>query len=510
MSDGTFYITTPIYYPNGEPHLGHAYTTICADAVARFHRLAGNRTWLLTGTDQHGQKMDNTAKELGVEPAALADEMTAKFKDYFAEIGISNDDFIHTRQPRHVEAVTKMVEQLQANGDVYAGSYSGWYDEGEEAFVTETDAKANDYKSEVSGRPLVKYEEPTYFFKLGKYVPKLVEHIEANPSFIQPDSRRNKILQDLKDLDKVGDLSITRSSLKWGTPMPGDAGHVLYVWVDALPNYYTALDSDDKREAFWPADVHLIGKEILWFHTVYWPCILMSLGLPLPKQVYAHGWWTSEGRKMSKSLGNFVGLSELREVTERFGLDAVRYYMLRAAPFGSDLDWQRDELTRAYTELATVVGNGLNRVLTRTGKYREGVVPSRDGATPQDDELLAAAHALGDEVAEAWTELRLQDAVTLPVELARKMNAYIDQTEPFKLAKDESQSARLDAVLATATAALYQTLVALLPVLPSKAAAGLEQLGVEVAGRTFDDLRQSAPTAGHQLGAGSPLFPGLD
>ena len=361
MADGTFYISTPIYYPSGEPHLGHAYTTVCADAAARFARLAGRDTFFLTGTDEHGQKMVTEAAKLGVTPGELAESMMARFRDFFAEIRIGNDDFIRTTEPRHENAVQEIVRTMQENGDVYKGSYSGWYDVGQEEYVTEANAKVRDYKSEVTGRPLERQEEETYFFKLTKYVPKLIEHIEQNPGFIQPDARRNKVLQDLKG--DVGDLSISRTSLTWGVPMPGDEKHVLYVWVDALSNYISALGygsgDQGKFGRYWPADVHLIGKEILWFHTVYWPCILMSLGLPLPRRVVAHGWWVSEGKKMSKSMGNFIGLEELRGVIGHYGLDALRYYLLRAAP-------------RQRPRLA---GGRASSVLPRTGK--------RPGKRPQ-------------------------------------------------------------------------------------------------------------------------------
>lgn len=512
MPDNTFYITTPIYYPSGEPHLGHAYTTICAEVVARFHRLKGDDTFFLTGTDEHGQKMVTEAQKRGIEPAALADEMMAKFRGYFDEIGITYDDFIRTSEKRHEDAVAQIVRRMQDNGDIYLGSYSGWYDLGQEEFITETDAKANDYKSAISGRPLSKYEEPSYFFKLTKYVPRLIEHIEVNPRFIQPEARRNKVLTDLRA--GVSDLSISRSSLAWGVPMPGDPKHVVYVWIDALSNYITALgfaSADESRyRRYWPG-VHLIGKEILWFHTVYWPAMLMSLGQPLPVSVFAHGWWTAAGRKMSKSLGNFIGLDELRRVTDYYGLDALRYYLLRVAPFGSDLDWQFDELHKAYTELANVLGNGLNRVLKMTGKYRDGILPdAAPGTTQFDHPLIEQGARLAGEMAKAYEELRLQDVVTLPLELARAMNAYIEATEPFRLAKDESQRARLDAVLAHSAVAIYRVLVALLPVMPLKAAEGLAQLNVDPVGGSFDDLMANPPRPGHRLGAGEPLFPRKD
>ncbi len=519
MADGTFYITTPIYYTNGEPHIGHVYTSLAADSVARFHRLAGDDTFFLTGTDEHGQKIAREAEARGITPQQLVDDMAGAFQAYFDDkLNLTNDDFIRTTQPRHKQAVTRVLEQLLASDDIYLGSYSGWYDAGEEAFVSETDAKASDFKSPVSGRDLEKYEEASYFFRLSKYLPKLVEYYEQNPGAIRPEARYNEVLSKLrmglKD-ETIGDLSISRSTFDWGVPLPNDPKHVAYVWVDALTNYASALgfksDDDSKYKTFWPCDVHLIGKDILWFHTVYWPCLLMALGERPPTCVYAHGWWTSGGKKMSKTLGNFIDTATLDTAADEIGWDAIRFHMLRAAPFGSDLDWTDDGLKKSYAELANVLGNGLNRVIKMTGKYRDGLVPDRTpGATQQDDDALAASHAIADDMARAWAELRLQDAATLPIELARAMNVYIDQTEPFKLAKDEQQAARLDAVLATATTMAYRALVALLPILPEKATAGLTQMGVDVGGRTLDDLMQSPPTPGHQLGGGEPLFPRLD
>src|SRR3954454_6314576 len=290
MSDRkSFYISRPIYYPNGEPHLGHVYTTFCADTIARYHRLRGDDTFLLTGTDEHGIKMVKTAAAQKIEPRELADQMAAIFENTFKEFHVTNDDFIRTSSDRHKSGVTEIVRRLLANGDIYLGGYEGWYDEGQEEFVTETEAKERNFLA-FNRKPLVRYSEPTYFFKLKKYAPRVQEYIESHPDFIQPVARRNEVLSKLKQ--GVEDLSISRATLKWGIPLPHDPGHVLYVWIDALSNYITALgyasDNEDLFKKFWPADVHLIGKEILWFHTVYWPAILFSLGLPLPKQVYAH------------------------------------------------------------------------------------------------------------------------------------------------------------------------------------------------------------------------------
>src|SRR4051812_16104009 len=373
-----FYVTTPIYYPNGEPHLGSIYTTVSCDVLARYHRLKGEETFFLTGTDEHGTKMAKAAAAQNLEPKALADRYADLFKDVWRELKITNDDFIRTTDERHKVQVARIVEQLVASGDIYQGAYQGWYDEGQEEFVTETEAKTREYKSAISGKPLTRYSEPSYFFRLSKYVPQILKHIEKNPHFIVPESRRNEVISKLKA--GVDDLSISRATLKWGIPLPNDPGHVLYVWIDALSNYITALGygSDDNTlfKRYWPADVHLIGKEILWFHTVYWPAILFSLGLPLPRQVFAHGWWTAEGRKMGKSTGNFIDLDKLRAISSAYSQDALRYYMLRAAPFGSDLDFAQADFDKSFNELANVVGNCPNRTVKMIGRYRDGVLPA--------------------------------------------------------------------------------------------------------------------------------------
>jgi methionyl-tRNA synthetase len=511
----TFYITTPIYYPNGEPHLGHAYTTIATDVVARYHRLAGEETYFLTGTDEHGIKMVKTAAARNIEPRALANEMVASFQNFWKEIGISNDDFIRTTQDRHKLAVQEIVRRLVAKDDIYLGSYEGWYDEGQEEFVTETEAKAAEYKSVISGRPLTRYSEKSYFFRLKKYAPRVLENIEKNPDFIQPEARRNEVLSKLKQ--GVEDLSISRATLKWGIPLPHDPDHVVYVWIDALSNYITALGYGSAKDSggdtlfkkFWPADIHLIGKEILWFHTVYWPAMLFSLEIPLPKKVYAHGWWTSAGRKMSKSLGNFIDLEKLRGVISTYSLDALRYYLLRAAPFGSDLDWTDQDFLKSFNELKNVVGNCLNRTVKMIDRYRAGILPAPANLEQIDKDLLAHAAKLPQQLAQAYDRVELQQCAELPVLLARLTNGYIDATEPFKLAKDEAQKTRLDTVLNTAARAIHASLVGLLPVLRTKAAEGLAQLRIDCAGKTLDWLHANPTPVGTKLGDAQPLFPNV-
>ena len=512
MDRKPFCITTPIYYPNGEPHLGHVYTTLAADTVARYHRLAGDDTFFLTGTDEHGVKMVKTAAERGVTPRQLADENAAVFESLWRELHVSNDDFIRTPQDRHRRAVQAVVDRLLANDDIYLGSYTGWYDEGQEEFVTETAAKEQDFKSTISGRPLVRYEEPTYFLRLTKYAPRVLSHIAAHPEFIQPEHRRNEVVSKLSA--GVDDLSISRASLEWGIPMPNDPGHVVYVWIDALTNYISALgygSGDDGRfERYWPADVHVVGKDIQWFHAVYWPAVLMSLGLPLPRVVFAHGMWLSEGRKMGKSLGNFVDLGVLRGKIATYGEDALRYYLLRAAPFGADLDWSDREFAAAYDDLSKKLGNCLNRTTNMTGRYRGDVVPAAGELDDLDRSVLDQADALPAKLADAYGRLALQECATLPIEVVRAVDGYIEATAPFKLAKDPARAGRLDTVLHVIARGMHAALVGLLPVLPERAAAGLKQLGTDPAGRTLADLYAAAPAAGHRLGEGSALFPRVE
>lgn len=507
-----FYITTPIYYPNGEPHLGHFYTTVCADVVARYHRLRGDDTFFLTGTDWHGIKMVKSAEQAGVSPHELAATNDRVFFDFWRETNISFDDYIRTSEPRHKHAVTEIVRRMLGRGDIYLGHYEGWYDESQEEFVTETEAKAADYKSVVSGKPLVRYKEPTYFFRLGKYAERVCRAIESDELLIRPTARKNEVLSKLRGWN--ADLSISRATLKWGIPMPNDPEHVLYVWIDALSNYVTALgfasDDESRLHRYWPADVQLIGKEILWFHAVYWPAMLLSLELPLPRSLVAHGWWTADGKKMSKSMGNFIDLQRLRGYASRYGIDALRFYLLRAAPFGNDLDFSDADFTKSYAELQKVLGNCLNRVARMLGRYRDGVVPAVSQALePLDQQLIDQIDALPGALDAAYEQLDLQQVVLLPVELARATNGYVDATEPFKLAKDPSKTSRLDTVLHLALQAVRRAVVALLPVLPGKGAEALQQLGEEVSNRSGASLWQQLPV-GHRIGEARPLFPQVE
>ncbi|MCS7034865.1 MAG: class I tRNA ligase family protein, partial [Phycisphaerae bacterium] len=387
-------------------------------------------------------------------------------------------------------------------------------DEGQEEFVTETEARQSGYKSRISGKPLTRFSEPSYFFRLSKYVPRIIQHIEQSPGFVVPASRRNEVLSKLRA--GVEDLSVSRTALRWGIPFPNDPEHVVYVWIDALTNYITALgyQSEDDRlfRKFWPADVHVIGKDILWFHSVYWPALLLSLGLELPRTVAAHGWWVRSGVKAGKSTGGITTLAEIRELVARFGLDSLRYHLLRAAPFGADLEWSLEEFERSFNELANVLGNCLNRTLKMLGKYCRGVLgPIQPSTADLDRSLQAAIDALPGLLHEAYARLDLQQAVLLPIELARQTNGYIDATAPFSLARDPAKADQLSSVLHRSAQAVQRALIGLLPVLPGKAAEGLRQLGVDVAELARDPAnlwRALAP--GHRVGEGSPLFPRTD
>ncbi len=459
MSPGkTYYVTTPIYYVNDSPHIGHSYTTIAADVLARFFRAAGRDVHFLTGTDEHGIKIVKAAEEKNLTPRQLADTVVTSFQSLWQELNISNDDFIRTSDARHEKRVQAIVKDLLDKDEIYLGGYEGWYDEGQEEFVTESVARDNEFKGAISGKPLVRYKEPSYFFRLTKWVPKLMEHIEANPGFIAPESRLNEVVSKLKL--GVEDLSISRLADKlggWGVPMPNDPAHTVYVWVDALSNYFTATgwpsvgdDLNGKFTRFWPADVHLIGKDILWFHAVYWPCMLMALGQPLPKCIFAHGWWTSEGKKMSKSLGNFISREVIEELCRDYGRDVYRYFLLREVPFGADGDFSRENFKNRYnSELANGVGNLLSRTTNMVSRYFDGVLPPALPPGDMERSVIAAAGELRESATTFMEKCEFHPYLELILRLVYVTNRYIDDTEPFKLAKDESQKERLGTILNT-------------------------------------------------------------
>jgi len=440
----TFYVTTPIYYVNDVPHIGHAYTTLAADVLARYKRLKGFDVFFLTGTDEHGQKVEKAANTAGETPLELADRVMKRFQSLWEKLGISNTDFIRTTQERHKKGAASMFEKVMQQGDIYLGEYEDWYCTPCETFWTET--QLIDYKCPDCNRPTEKLKEESYFFRMSKYQEQLLAHIEANPDFIQPKSRRNEILSFVKE--GLRDLSVSRTTFQWGIPVPGNEKHVIYVWFDALTNYLTALgypaEGGDVAK-FWPVDVQLIGKDILRFHTVYWPTFLMAAGLPIPKKVFAHGWWTVEGQKMSKSLQNVV---EPNMLIEKYGVDAVRYFLLREVPFGLDGDFSHAALVnRINSDLANDLGNLLNRSTAMLGKYFGGVLEAPAEETALDAALREKTVDMVQQVNQQLEELAFSKALQSIWEVISAGNKYIDETAPWTLAKDPALKGRLGTVM---------------------------------------------------------------
>lgn len=456
QSSDSFYITTPIYYVNDRPHIGHIYTTTLADVAARFQRFMGRPTFFLTGTDEHGLKVEQSASAAGITPQEQADINAEHFLTVFNELKMSNDDFLRTTQPRHEKQVQTFVKQLIEKGDVYLGQYEGWYDLGQEEYIPENKAKDLDYKSPISGKPLVRQKETNYFFKLSAYQKRLEELYEKQPQFVRPQPRRNEMLGRFRE--GLQDVPMTRTSFKWGIPIPDDPEHVIYVWVDALFNYITAIGlADDslpeaKRKHFWPAQYHIIGKEILFFHSVLWPAMLMALEIPLPNCIYAHSFWIREGRKMSKSLGNFIEVDTIREYIEQFGLDALRWYLVTQGPLGAtDADFADAKFKEVYnTDLANTFGNSASRVTNMITKYFDSTVP--DPGDQQFDEQWNWPRITADACDDIITKLDnldLAHGLIATMDLIRKVDAYIDATRPFTLAKsdDPADPKQLAAIL---------------------------------------------------------------
>lgn len=441
-----FYITTPIYYPSANFHIGHCYTTIIADAIARYRRLSGDDVFFLTGTDEHGQKIQKKAEETGVTPQKYVDEIVDNAKDLWKSLGISYDKFIRTTDKEHVEVVQKIFKKLYDKGDIYKGEYKGLYCTPCESFWTET--QLVDGKCPDCGREVNEVTEEAYFFKLSKYQAKLIEYIETHPNFIEPESRKNEMINNFIK-PGLEDLCVSRTSFNWGVPVTFDNKHVVYVWLDALSNYISALgyltDDDSLFKKYWPADLHIVGKEIVRFHTIIWPIMLMALDLELPKQVFGHGWLVINGGKISKSLGNY---KDPREYIETYGVDAVRYFALREVPFGNDGNFSEELLiSRTNADLANILGNLVNRTIGMANKYFDGIVENTNVCEDIDNNLKDLALNLKNKVDSNMNNLQISDALDNIFELFRACNKYIDDTMPWVLAKDETKQDRLKTVL---------------------------------------------------------------
>lgn len=479
-----FYITTPIYYPSAKLHIGHAYCTTIADSIARFHRLIGDDVFFLTGSDEHGQKIQQKAEEAGVTPIEYVDKIVAGFQNLWKRLHISNDDFIRTTQKRHERVVQEIFNRIYAKGDIYKGAYKGLYCTPCESYWTEHQLDENGCCPDCH-RPVQEVSEEAYFFKMSKYADRVLQYIEDHPDFIQPVSRRNEMINFIKQ--GLDDLCISRTSFNWGIPVPIDPKHVIYVWFDALTNYLTPigfLDDPEKFHKYWPADLHLVGKEIVRFHTIIWPCILMALDLPLPKQVFGHPWLLMNGGKMSKSKGNVIYAEDLVDL---FGVDAVRYFVLHEMPFESDgtITWDL-MIERTNSDLANTLGNLVNRTISMTNKYFGGVVENKNVVEDVDNDLKSVVLATKNSVQTKMDQLRVADAISEIFTLFKRCNKYIDETMPWALAKDEAKADRLSTVLYNLVESITIGAALLMPFMPDTAEKIVAQLGTTL--RAYDTL----------------------
>lgn len=507
----SFYITTPIYYVNDVPHLGHAYTTVVADALMRFHRARGEDAYFLTGTDEHGEKIEQAATARGKQPIELADEVVERFRETWVNLDIANDDFIRTTEDRHKRVVADMWKRLSDAGDIYLGSHEGHYCVRCEGFYPENkllDGRlCPDHKTEVEWR-----SRPSYMFRMSKYQKPLLDYFEANPDFVQPDAYRKEILSFINE--GLRDLSVSRNTFKWGVPVPGDDDHVIYVWIDALTNYISALGDigSDKYNEYWPA-VHLIGKDILRFHAVYWPCMLLSAGLPLPRTILAHGWWSVRGEKISKSMP--ATRVDPNLLAADIGADAVRYHLLREIPLGNDGDFTYEGLIGRYnSDLANDLGNLLNRTLTMTGKFCGGTVPEARPEVASGEVHANLARVATEAAAEAAKQFELYQpsrALEAIWQLVREANKYVDACQPWKLAKDPDKRAELEHCTRSFLEAAYWAACMAAPVMPRKALEIAHKLGVEAESLPWPSgaFNTLLPT-GSAVDRGDPLFPRID
>ncbi len=517
----TFYITTPIYYPSGRLHIGNAYTTIACDVLARYKRLQGYDVFFLTGTDEHGLKIEQKAKKMGITPKEYVDRMAEDIQTLWKKLEITNDKFIRTTDDYHEAAIQKIFEKLLAQGDIYKGTYKGWYSVSDEEYFTESQLKEvfRDEDGKMiggiapSGHEVQLVEEECYFFKMSKYADRLVQYYEDHPDFIEPASRKQEMLNNFIK-PGLEDLAITRTSFDWGVHVPSDPKHVVYVWIDALCNYITALGYGSKDDSlfkkFWPADIQMVGKEIVRFHTIYWPIMLMALDLPLPKHIVGHGWLVMKDGKMSKSKGNVI---YPETIVDRYGLDALRYYLMKAVPFGNDGRFTPEDFVEKMNfDLANDLGNLLNRTVAMINKYCDGQIPVlQSGVTPFDKDLEETAATAIQEYCNHLEKTYFAKALESLWKLVSRTNKYIDETEPWKLAKSEADQTALNSVLAHLAASLRVIAILLQPVMTHAPKQIFEQLGLPtdqmaIKGLSFFDL----PANTQVVKKGTPIFPRLD
>ena len=498
--DKRYYITTPIYYVNDLPHIGHAYTTLACDVTARFKRLDGYDVFFLTGTDEHGQKVEKSAAAAGVDPQTFTDRVSQNFRDLTGAMNFSQDQFIRTTEERHKQATQEIWRRLRENGHIYLDKYAGWYAVRDEAFYDESELTEGEggQKLAPTGAEVEWVEEPSYFFDLSKWQDRLLEFYDQNPDFIAPQSRRNEVISFVSG--GLRDLSISRTSFSWGVPVPDDPDHIMYVWLDALTNYLTATGFPDENaegyRKFWPADLHMVGKDIVRFHAVYWPAFLMGAGVEPPKRVFAHGWWTNEGQKISKSLGNIIDPYEIRD---QYGLDQVRFFLLREVPFGNDGDFSHSSMVnRMNTELANDLGNLAQRSLSMIGRYCDGKLPEADPLSEDDEALLAQADGLLETVRGQIDMQAFNQALESIWVMIRAANVYVDRQAPWTLNKEDPP--RAATVLWVLANAIREIALILQPFMPDSTAKMLDQLSVPEDARDFSHFGSD-----HRLAAGTDL-----